>query len=159
MVAELPDRYYSNTTRPVVIDKCRAWTHPENVKMLRQYVTPQPKIVVLTRDPSEIIASFKSLFARNNRNDFDTSGMADEFNRNMASTQLAKDAHDLNTFLFVEFNDLLADTQNQLNRIYQFLGMEQYQHDLNNIVTVNPENDEVYGLQGMHNVRPTISYI
>jgi hypothetical protein len=159
MVAELPNRYYSEVTRPFVIDKCRTWTAPDNVKMLRHYVTPQPKIVVLTRDPSDIIASFKSLFERNNRNDFDTSGMADEFNRNILCTQMAIDANDPKTFLFVEFENLINNAQIELNRIYKFLDLEPYEHDLNNIVTVNPENDKVYGLEGMHSVRQTISYI
>lgn len=156
MVADLPSRYYSNVTRPVVIDKCRTWTASDNVLMLKHYVTPEPKIIVLTRNPKDIIASFKSLFERNNRDDFDNSGMPEEFNRNMIGMQMAKDANDPETFLFVEFEDLIGNTQNELNRIYEFLDMESFQHDLNNIVTMNPENDSVYGLLGMHDVRRTI---
>ena len=156
MVAELPARYYSEVSRPVVIDKCRAWTSPANVEMLRHYVTPQPKIVVLTRSANEIIKSFTSLFERNNRNDFYLSGMADEFNRNMISTQMAKDANDPNTFLFVEFEDLIADAKSQLNRIYDFLELERFAHDFNNVVNKNQENDSVYGLIGMHDVRSKV---
>jgi hypothetical protein len=157
MIADLPVRYYSNTTRPVVIDKCRAWTMPENVGMLKHYVTPQPKIIVLTRNPADIIVSFKSLFARNGRDDFDTSGMVEEFNRNMIGLQKAKDANDDETFLFVEFEDLIDNTQNELNRIYNFLDLAPFEHDLNNIVNSNPEDDSVYGLVGMHDVRRSIS--
>ena len=156
MVADLPNRYYSNVSRPIVIDKCRAWSITDNVQMLKHYVTQEPKIIVLLRNPADIIASFKSLFERNGRDDFDTSGMADEFNRNMIGVQMTKDAHDPNTFLFVEFEDLIDNTQHELNRIYEFLDMESFQHDLANIVTVNPEDDSVYGLQGMHDVRRTI---
>lgn len=156
MVADLPNRYYSDVTRPVVIDKCRTWTAPNNIKMLQHYVTAQPKIIVLTRNPADIIASFKSLFERNNRDDFDTCGIVDEFNHNMICTQSAKNSNDTNTFLFVEFEDLIDDTQHELNRIYEFLDMELFQHDLNNIVTMNPEDDSVYGLHGMHDVRRTI---
>ena len=156
MIAELPSCYYSDTTRPVVFDKCRTWTAPDNVKMLRHYVTPQPKILVLVRDPADIIQSFKSLFARNDRDDFDTSGIVAEFNHNMACTQSAVDANDPETFLFVKFDNLIGDTQSELNRIYEFVGMESFEHDLTNIVTMNPEDDSVYGLQGMHDVRRTI---
>ena len=156
MVADLPARYYSHVTRPIVIDKCRAWTMEANVQMLREYVTPQPKIIVLTRNPADIIASFKLLFERNNRDDFETSGMVEEYNRNLLSTQMAIDADDHETFLFVEFENLISNTQSELNRIYRFLDLEPYLHDLSNIVTVNPEDDSVYGLQGMHDVRRTI---
>lgn len=156
MVVDLPDRYYSNINRPIVIDKCRAWTFPANVEMLRHYVTPQPKIIVLNRNPAEVISSFKSLFARNGRNDFDTSGMAEEFNRNMISTQFAKESNDSDTFLFIDFENLVGDTIHELERIYEFLELEPFKHDLTNIVTMNPEDDSVYGLQGMHDVRRTI---
>ncbi len=156
MVADLPSRYYSATNRPIVIDKCRAWTSPANVEMLKHYVSPQPKIIVLTRNPADIVSSFNSLFERNGRHDFYLSGMADEFNRNMISTQMAKDANDPETFLFVEFEDLLSETKTQLNRIYDFLKLEPFEHDLTNIVNMNPEDDSVYGLIGMHDVRRTI---
>ena len=156
MVADLPTRYYSGTSRPIVIDKCRAWTAPSNVQMLRHYVTQQPKIVVLTRDPADIIKSFKSLFDRNDRDDFDVSGMAEEFNRNMICTQSAVNANDPDTFLFIDFENLVGDTNHELERIYEFLELEPFKHDLTNIVTMNPEDDSVYGLQGMHDVRRTI---
>ena len=156
MVSDLPARYYSDVTRPIVIDKCRAWTMEANVQMLREYVTPQPKIIVLTRNPVDIIASFKLLFERNNRDDFETSGTIEEYNRNIMGVAMAQDANDSNTFLFVEFEDLINNTQHELNRIYEFLDMESFQHDLANIVTMNPEDDSVYGLQGMHDVRRTI---
>lgn len=156
MISDLPARYYSEVTRPVVIDKCRAWTMEANVQMLRQYVTPQPKIVVLTRNPADIIASFKSLFERNGRDDFEKSGMVEEYNRNIIGLTMAQDANDPDTFLFVEFENLISNTQSELDRIYQFLGMESFKHDLTNIVTMNPEDDSVYGLLGMHDVRRTI---
>lgn len=156
MIADLPDRYYSEVTRPVVIDKCRAWTSPTNVQMLKQYVTQEPKIIVLTRNPADIIDSFKSLFERNGEYGFDASGMADEFNQNIIGVQMAKDANDPDTFLFVEFEKLIDNTQSEMNRIYKFLDLEPYLHDLANIVTMNPEDDSVYGLAGMHDVRRTI---
>jgi sulfotransferase len=156
IISNLPSVYYKHVQRPIVFDKGRTWTFPTNVQMLRQYVTPEPKIIVLTRNPIDIIASFESLFERNGRNDFNTSGMFEEFNHNMVGVQMAKDTNDSNTFLFVEFEDLINNTQNELNRIYNFLDMENFQHDLNNIININPEDDSVYGLQGMHEVRRTI---
>ena len=156
IISDLPNIYYAHTKRQIVFDKGRTWTFPINVEMLRRYVTPQPKIIVLTRDPVEIIASFKSLFARNGRDDFDISGMAAEFNHNMVGVKMAQDANDPATFLFVEFENLISNTQQQLDRIYDFLDIKCFKHDLANIVNMNPEDDSVYGLRGMHDVRRTI---
>lgn len=156
MVADLPARYYSHITRPVVIDKCRAWTMQPNVEMLRKYVTPTPKIVVMTRNPADIISSFKSLFERNGRDDFDTSGIVEEFNHNMVGLKMTQDANDPDTFLFVDYDDLIKDTQSELNRIYGFFELQPFEHDLFNIQNSNQEDDSVHGLVGMHDVRKTI---
>ena len=156
MVAELPERYYSETNRPIVIDKGRTWTLPLNVEMLKRYVTPQPKIICMRRDPADVIQSFRNLFARNNRTDFDSLGVVDTFNYSLAGLRFAEQANDPDTFLFVDFNDLLGDAQKTLERIYDFLELESFDHDLNNIINHNQEDDSVYGLIGMHDVRSSI---
>lgn len=157
MVSDLPARYYSDITRPIIIDKCRAWCNSANVAMLRKYVTPQPKIVVMTRNLADITKSLKTLFERNGRNDFDTSGIVDEFNSSMVGVKMAQNADDPNTFLFVDYDDLIENAQFELNRIYEFFELEAFKHDLFDIKTVNQEDDLVHGLIGMHDVRKTIT--
>jgi sulfotransferase len=154
IVTSLPAMYYSNTTRPIVIDKCRAWTLPLNVKMLKHYYTP--KIICCVRDIDEVVQSFVSLFERNGRNDFFGSPFESELQMAQAGLKSAIESNDTDTFLLVDYNDLIGDTQRELDRIYKFLGMKSFQHDLANIVTMNPVKDSVYGLEGMHYVRNTI---
>ena len=154
IVTSLPAMYYSNTTRPIVIDKCRAWTLPLNVKMLKRYY--EPKIVCCVRDVDQVVKSFGSLFNRNGRNDFFGSPFENELIMAQAGLQSAITSNDANTFLLVDYEDLISNTQNELNRIYEFLDLEPFLHDLANIVTANPEDDSVYGLQGMHDIRRTI---
>jgi hypothetical protein len=74
----------------------------------------------------------------------------------MVGVQMAKDANDPDTFLFVDYDELIRDAQSELNRIYEFFELESFEHDLFNIETVNREDDSVHGLQGMHDVRRTI---
>lgn len=154
IVTSLPSMYYSNTTRPIVIDKCRAWTLPLNVQMLKRYYTP--KIVCCVRDVDDVVASFVSLFERNGRDDFFGSPFESELMMAQAGLQSAIESNNTDTFLLMDYNDLISNTQSEINRIYEFLDLEPYLHDLANIVTMNPENDSVYGLQGMHDVRRTI---
>ena len=44
-----------------------------------------------------------------------------------------------------------------IEKIYSFCGWEHFDHDYNNIINKHPENDDVYNLVGMHDVRSTIS--
>jgi sulfotransferase len=57
----------------------------------------------------------------------------------------------------IEYNDLINNPNETMKKIYDFLGEEYYQHDFTNIENIHRENDEmVYGLKDMHNVRKTL---
>ena len=72
---------------------------------------------------------------------------------------LAKAFHegDKNCIHLIEYDDLVQDPQGELNKIYQFLELEPYQHDLSHIVNQHRERDtEVYGLSSMHELKSKI---
>lgn len=155
ILRSIPINYYSNTERPVIVDKCRSWCLPANMDLIKRYITSEPKIIVMTRGIEDILKSFKNLFESNEK-------YYDEFQfiqpdseplmRSLKGVEYAE-ANNTGEFLFINYDNLVDDTQKELNRIYDFLGLEYFEHDLNNIVTVNLENDLVYGLEGMHHVR------
>jgi sulfotransferase len=158
LVKAIPDIYYQNTTRPIVIDKCRSWTLPANQDLLRRYITDTPKTIVLTRPTDEILDSFASLYKSNNK-PFDTNEYLKEDSeplmRSLRGVEWAKQVNQ-GEFLFIDYAELVADTNNVLEKIYSFIGAERFEHDLENIENTLPENDAVYGLLGMHDVRKTI---
>lgn len=160
IVSSIPHLYYSNIDKPVIFDKCRSWTFPLNVEMIRTYITADPKIIVLTRPVEEIFSSFKSLYERNNKEfpeeRFREPGTA-PVTHVVEGAEWAKESGD-DCFLFVDYHDLVLNTDVQLDRIYDFIGEERYGHNLNNIVNQHPENDEFFGLPGMHEVRSKIGY-
>lgn len=158
LVNQIPDIYYQNTTRQVVVDKCRSWTLPANQDLLRRFVTDTPKTIVLTRPIDEIVASFAALYKQNGR-EFDESVLLREDSeplmRSLRGVEWAKQVNK-GEFLFITYKELVDDTDAVLDSVYGFIGVERFEHNLNNIVNVLPENDAVYGLIGMHNVRQTI---
>lgn len=158
LLNQIPDIYYQNTARQIVVDKCRSWTLPANQDLLRRFVTDTPKTIVLTRPIDEIVASFALLHKQNGK-DFDESVLLREDSeplmRSLRGVEWAKQVNK-GEFLFVSYRELVDDTNTVLDDIYRFIGVERYKHDLNNIVNTMPENDAVYGLVGMHDVRPTI---
>ena len=51
---------------PIIVDKCRVWTLKNNVKMLKRYISPDIKIIVLERSITDIVKSFVKLYRKNN---------------------------------------------------------------------------------------------
>jgi sulfotransferase len=157
IMKQMPEMYYSNVERPIVIDKCRAWNMTLNMEMIKRYITDKPKVIVMERPIDEIEKSFEKLFAKNNRNDFDTNGYRQELDRSYLGVLQAHDDLRQEQYHFVQYQDLITEPQIVLNGIYDFIEMPNYQHDFYNIVNSNPENDLVHGLIGMHEVRSSIS--
>ena len=160
IVSAIPHMYYSNIEKPVVIDKCRTWTFAPNVNMIRTYITPDPKIIVLTRPFDEIVESFRNLYNANGHEfpekRFLQPGTA-PIMHNLDGVRRAKESGD-DCFLFIDYHELIDDTDKSIEKIYDFIEEEYFDHDLENIVNQNPENDEFYGLIGMHEVRNKIGY-
>lgn len=158
IVRAIPAIYYKDVTARHIVDKCRSWTMPDNMAMLRRYVTDDPKVIVLTRPLDEIVQSFVRLREANGWSDPEA-GLLDPMSEPIMRSQFGVEhARATNTgeFLFIEYADLIGDTAEVLDSIYTFAGFDPFQHDLDNIVNKHPEDDRVYGLAGMHDVRPTI---
>lgn len=158
IVRAIPAIYYKDVKAQHIVDKCRSWTLPDNMAMLRRYITDDPKVIVLTRPLDEIVASFVRLRQANGWSD-PKAGLLDPMSEPIMRSQFGVDhARATNTgeFLFIEYADLIGDTVAVLESIYTFCGFDPFTHDLDNIVNKHFEDDTVYGLTGMHDVRPTI---
>lgn len=161
IISAIPQMYYAHTNRPVVIDKCRSWTLPANQDMWRRYIDDKPKTIVLTRPIDEIVQSFETLYERNQRQ-FDAAQLLREDSeplmRSLRGVEWAKQTN-AGEFLFIDYHDLIANPTATLNDIYTFIGLQPYEHDLLHIVNEHAEDDAIYGLQGMHDIRPTIDTV
>jgi sulfotransferase len=157
LVSEIPNIYYQKINRPIVIDKCRSWTLEANVLMIRKYICPDPKIIVLTRPIDEIVQSFIRLGKENdkvyNSKELLSPG-SEPIMRSLNGVDWAK-KNNSGEFLFIEYSDLVSYTNEVIASIYSFCDWDDFQHDLSNIVNRFPENDDVYGMPGMHEVRLT----
>jgi hypothetical protein len=159
LLSQVPHIYYRNTKRPVVVDKCRSWTLPANQDLLRRYVTDTPKTIVLTRPIADIVDSFAKLYERNSRSFDAATLMREDSEPLMRSLRGVEWARQVNggEFLFVAYDELVNQTESVLDRIYDFIGRERFRHDLDDISVESPEDDFVYGLIGMHEVRSTVA--
>lgn len=159
LIKPIPHTYYADVAKPIVVDKCRSWTLPANVKMLNQYFDNATKIIVLVRPLVEIVASFMSLRKKNGWTNLEA-GLLDDGSepimRSLAGVEWARKNNN-GEFLFVTYDELVDDTQTSLDRIYEHCGWQPFAHNLDNIVNPYKENDSIFGLTGLHDIRSQIS--
>ena len=159
LVRSIPDVYYADTSRPIIVDKCRSWTLPANMEMLNRYFDNPVKVIVLIRPVVEIVASFMALRKANGWQDLET-GLLDDGSepimRSLAGVEWATQ-NNTGQFLFLTYDELVDNTQGSLDRIYQHCGWEPFAHNLDSIVNNHKEKDSVYGLVGQHDIRSQIS--
>ena len=162
LISSIPHIYYKDISANIVVDKCRSWSLLPNIQLLQAFVGSDIKMIILERPMEEIVKSFARLYKENgvyeeekiiNLLTPDTEPIMRSFN----GLKYAKNNNDKGQFLFVSYADLVTNTENVIHDIHEFCGWEWFEHDLINIVNKHPENDEVYGLKGMHEVRPVIS--
>lgn len=173
--------YYSDTTKNIIIDKSREWSIPEHFEVLKRNLGYEPKIILPVRGITDILASFISLVKKNpNKFNFIDSEIQarQEFNFYRPADDIRCDhlmrpkglidnclygiafaLHPDNRkyFHLVEYDDLIENTEQEINKIYDFYGVERYTHHYSNIANNIKEDDGVYGLIGQHDVRPSIS--
>jgi sulfotransferase len=64
----------------------------------------------------------------------------------------------INNCLVVRYEDLLIKPQEEMNRVYNYLELEPFEHDFDNIEQLTQEDDSVYGIYGDHVIRPKLEY-
>ena len=162
--------YQAITNKPYVIDKSRGWAiHYDLLNLIR----PDPKIICMVRDLGCILTSMEKKFRENpithnipiNHQDLTNTttekrviywlkqppiGIAVE-----RLSQLILQGID-KRICFIRYEDLCAHPVDQINRIYDYLGIHRYQHDFNNIEQFTKEDDAVYGIFGSHVIAPKL---
>lgn len=161
LCASIPATYYKHVNKRIVLDKCRAWHVPSNIRMLFEYTDQDPRIIVLERPLAEIVRSFLYLHKINNQltnQAYFERYILENQEPLMGPLKELKWAKENNhgEFLFISYAEILNETDQVLDRIYDFIDEPRYQHDLSNIVGGLQEDDNFYHLPGMHDVRPTI---
>lgn len=161
IVSSIPEQYYANTDKPIIIDKCRSWTLPPNLELVEEYISKDAKFLVLVRPVEEVVKSFVNVYKENGRFTHELPysflhSKSEPLMRAYDSVLNAKRSEDPR-FHFITYSDLVSDTKRVISDIYDFLELDAFDHDLTDIKTKVPEDDTVYGLIGLHDIRPTVS--
>jgi sulfotransferase len=167
----LIESFYKNYETPIVFDKHRGWA--TNIVPIKMFITENPKIICTNRPVSEVIASYIKLINQNNGNNFVDDTLAQrglqptlENRATCLWNQYISDPYNSMAFGLSQFrqyihvvpyNELTENPDQTIKNIYDFLEIEPFKHDFNNIVnTCAEDKDDAWGLENLHTIRPVL---
>jgi sulfotransferase len=179
VLSNMMDHFYSNIMekegKSKIIEFNRAI--PNNIERFRTYIKEDIRIVCPVRSIPEILASFISLIHKNSdKVSFVDQYLIDnkiEVNDDTRCDYLMSDYGIVGQALFamsrpylrgeenllkiVEYDDLVANTDEVMREVYDFWGLERWSHTYEDLENKFPENDIFqYNLDGMHTIGKVI---
>jgi sulfotransferase len=167
--------YFSEQTdRPYVVDKSRSWIN--NFNFLTKIHGEEPKMIYMVRDLRQIFASIEKKFRANrhielnieNYDKFENTTTPKRVDMWAASPMLGFPLETLNEAIrqgihekvkFIRYEDLLTNPEHWMQEIYDYLGVDRFEHDFDNIQQITQENDAIHGVFGDHKIKNKLEQI
>lgn len=165
--------YFHTSRFPVVFDKSRGW--PCQIEMAERLLKRRIKILAPVRDVRDVLASFEKLFRKNKDirpipgemqfpGKFQTvAGRCEVWcgvDQPLGSAfNLLRDAIKRgfkDRIHFVEFEKLTAAPKTTMNKVYEFLDIEPFKHDFDNVEQYTQEDDIWHGYKDLHTIRAKV---
>lgn len=182
IISSIIHQFYDDIQKPVVIDKNRAWS--SKVPFIEGYIGQKAKVICPVRDIDEILTSMIMMIRRNpyqegqeriNVIDQELIKLNIPLNDNNRCEYIAgpegilgRSLNSINTGFeegfrysmhFIEYKDLVSRPEETLNKLYEFLGEEKYEHTFDNLENKNREEDlKIYGISDMHEVHSKLEF-
>ena len=170
--------FYSNHPEKYIIDKHFGWLAGHPYVILENHLKNPIRVICPVRDVLGILASWNRLCKKDPKNNYDKEikkdykdkrpmadrradyfmKMGDEKNGILEGIENMKRVlhpEFKDNILLVDYDDLTQETGETIDSIYNFLGIEKFNHDFNNITNPNPHTDH-WGIKDHHKVKSTI---
>lgn len=161
---------YEKNQKELIIEKDRSWA--SEIYLLNKILGKDPKILSPVRSIPEIIASFMIISEKIGA----TSKIEDEIrlsNRESNPWTLSRVIWEKyvypnwvnfkvgyeerpECFFLIDYNDLVSRPQDTMDDVFEYLGVPQIEISTENLKNKSPENDAVYGMPGLHFIRPNL---
>lgn len=170
----IPDLFYSGINKPIVIDKNRAWGTPYNMDNIMPYVNKNGKIIVVVRPILEVLASYVKVITKSesqgNLSPVDRDFWAFRYRDAVDAMveYIMRPQGELDQAIYstanllknykekikvIKFIDLLSNPKSTMLGIYNFLELEEFKNDFNNIKQIDFHDDLAgYGVSGLHDI-------
>ena len=164
--ANVVSNYYEDWNCDVILDRS-SWGSPNNLELIKKYAPNEIKFVVLVRDIQQVMASFIKWSEENKPNFIDEETDGDL--RSKCDYLMDKDGilvqsyisifHILKSnfpYYLIEYNDLVKNTKEFIDGLYDFLGIESFEHrfaDLNQFSANEICYDDNQVGQNLHTIK------
>ena len=183
VIATIPHAFYQDKSAKYIIDKNLNWPSPLGVEIITKYITKNVKFICPVRNVLDVLTSFDTIVnahpdSKNNIMDEQVLAAidADKPLADRRADYLMQDNKDVSLslnfmkhaaipeyrhlFHFVEYDDFVNDPKKEINKIYDFLEIEKYNHEFENIKDVSGISKiSVTGIKNLHTIRPTVQKI
>ena len=171
--------YYKDkmASKKIIFDKSFSWGAPANHFMISKVLGKNPKFLVTTRNYDDVIDSLVRLIKKYPDTNVFTKGMTRNYELSfrdniinhltqqenvlylaLIGLENLKTNHNKDCF-FIEYDEFCNTPEKILKEFYKFFKLPSFKHNLYNITDPDRENDEVYGIPTLHEIRPTIGKI
>lgn len=159
--------FYADRKESLIIDKAFTWGTQPNLDLLMKYAPDEPLFVVMSRNEDDVIDSLTKLVIRHPHNHFDE-GFVGERTYDALRKHVSESyffAHCCESYknilracpekcFVVDYKVLVSQPRQLLSDFYDFFSMRKYNHRLDRIENSNTDDDAVWGLPTMHEIKP-----
>lgn len=165
---------YEHIEQPMIIDKNRLW--PRYSALMQEVTEQRPRIICTVRSIPDILASYILLIRRNapritwiDQDLLNQKQLINDHNRcrilwekyvnHPYNSLLIGRNLGIADMLWIEYDDIVNHSQDTMDKICKFIGIDNHTVNLNNLQPMD-ENDQFHGgIQGLHEVRPTMAKV
>ena len=143
-------------TDKLVFDKGRQWAAPQIIQTMS--MIQDVKIVATVRPIAECLASFAKIMKvpkKEMKAFCEHSHLAKHLFQSYATLKAGYEAFP-DKFLLVEYDDIINAPQAEMDRISDFLDMDEFDHNFDGVED-SKEQDKAWGIKDLHKVRPKVA--
>lgn len=149
---------YENINKPIIIDKSRGWSNSDIMRTMSKLLDEPIKIIATVRNVPDCAASFVRVAKPNDVEKFLRESSLIEHLKTSYITLSDGFSIYPESIHFVDYDDLLSNPKNEMNKIHKFLNLKDFEYNFDNIDgTIVKENDkDVWKLPNLHDIKPKL---
>lgn len=160
ILKSIMDGKYASVEKEIVIDKNRGWVNPVLIDTMSNVLGYSPKIIATVRGTADCASSFVRLVKPVDLDYFlKNSQLINHLKSSYAELKMGFDKYPDN-ILFIEYENLINNPKIEMQKIHDFLNLENFEYDFNNIDNkFVAENDlKAWGVPGLHSISSKLEY-